>query len=89
MINLAAGLLLIAFIVWTAKKFYFPTRMADHPDRYPPMRIQGVTKRQLTTTLDQIQRWRQEGKITREEYDRLTDICLAELKQLEHDEPKE
>ncbi len=88
MINLAVGLILIALIIWTAKKFYFPTQMAEHPERYPAP-TKKVTKYQLGVTLEQIQRWRQEGKISREEYDHLTDICLSEIKILYPDESKE
>lgn len=79
MLNLAFALFLIFGILWIAKKFYFPVQMAQHPERYP---IEGKTKisqKDLPVILSHIQRWRREGKLSREEYDHLTDLCLSEM----------
>ena len=82
MINLFFALILIFAVVWAAKKFYRPTEMADHPERYPIQPDSKISKKDLAVILAHTQRWRKEGKISREEYDRLTDICLAEMRQI-------
>ena len=82
MLNLLFAVFLIFMVLWVAKKFYFPTEMAQHPERFPAPLDPKVSKKDLTTILHHIQRWRNEGKISREEYDRLTDVCLAEMQQL-------
>ena len=82
MINLIFALFLIFAVVWAAKKLYHPTEMADHPERYPVQPDSKISKKDLAVILTHIQRWRKEGKISREEYDRLTDICLAEMRQI-------
>lgn len=83
MLNLIIALALILAILWTGKKFYFPTEFATHPERYPVRPDAKVSKRELGIVMAQLQRWRSEGKITREEYDHLTDICLSEMQQLQ------
>lgn len=85
MISILFGIILIAVILWAAKNFYFPTDMAQNPGRYPPS-VKKLSKRELSTVLSHVQRWRNEGKITREEYDHLTDLCLTEIKYLEDQE---
>lgn len=82
MLNLIIALLLLAALIWAAKKFYFPTEMAQHPEKYPIQPGSKVSKKDLAITLANLQRWKKEGKITREEYDHLTDICLSEMQQL-------
>lgn len=82
MLNLVIALLLLTALLWAAKKFYFPTDMAQHPEKYPIRPGTKVSKKDLAVTLSTLQRWKKEGKITREEYDHLTDICLAEMQQL-------
>jgi hypothetical protein len=44
--------------------------------------LKGSSKNEIALVLANIQRWKKEGKITREEYDHLTDICLQELRQI-------
>ena len=80
MINLVFGILLIFGIVWAAKKFYFPTEIAEHQDRYPIKQETKISKRELAMLLSHLQRWKKEGKLTREEYDHLTDLCLGEMR---------
>lgn len=87
MINLIVLLLLIGAILWSAKKFYFPTEMAQHPERYPIQPDTKISKKDLAVILENLQRWRKEGKISREEYDHLTDICLSEMQQLPNTNP--
>ncbi len=78
MIHLFLALCVIFAIYSVAKKFYFPTEMAEHPERYPIKNDIKISKRELSILMTHLQRWRKEGKITREEYDHITDICLAE-----------
>ncbi len=87
MINLIFLLFIIFIVIWTAKKFYFPTKIAEHPELYPIQQETKISKKEMATILAHLQRWRQEGKISREEYDHLTDICLAET-QPPKDDPK-
>ena len=79
MINLIILILLIFMILWTAKNFYRPTEMAQHPERYPVQADTKISKKDLAIILAHVQRWRKEGKISREESDHLTDLCLAEM----------
>ena len=88
MVNLIFGILLIIVMLWTAKKFYFPMEAAQHPERYPAPPAERVSQKELAMVLTHLQRWRKEGKITREEYDHLTDICLAEMRPHENDFPE-
>lgn len=82
MIHIFLALLVIFGIYWISKKFYFPTEMAEHPERYPASQ-EKISKRELSVLMSHLQRWRKEGKITREEYDHLTDICLSEMEKKE------
>ena len=82
MINLIFALFLIFGILWTAKKFYFPTGAAQNPEKYPVRRDAKISKKELAAILFHLQRCRKEGKISREEYDHMTDICLSEMQQL-------
>ena len=82
MLNLIVLLILVMAVIWSARKFYLPTKMAQYPERYPVKPNYKISKKEIATVLSHIQRWRKEGKLPREEYDRLTDICLAELKHL-------
>lgn len=81
MMNLLFAIFLLIGILWIAKKFYFPTEMAQHPERYPAAEDTQVSKKELAIVLSHLQRWRKEGKLSREEYDHLTDICLLEMRQ--------
>ena len=83
MLNLAFAFFLIFAILWVAKKFYFPTEMAQHPEKYPPAEGTKVSKKDMGIVLYHLQRWRTEGRLSREEYDHLTDICLAEMRGIE------
>ena len=78
MLNLIFAALLIFAVLWVAKKFYFPVDMAQHPDRYPVKTGPALSKKDMGILMHHLQRWRKEGKISREEYDHLTDICLSE-----------
>ncbi len=78
MIHLFLALLVLFSIYQVAKKFYFPTEIAEHPERYPVKSDVKISKRELSILMTHLQRWRKEGKISREEYDHITDICLAE-----------
>ena len=82
MINILFALSLIVGILWVAKKFYFPTEMAQNPGKYPVSPDKPVSKKDLGIVLFHVQRWRKEGKITREEYDHLTDLCFSEMKPI-------
>ena len=82
MLNLLFGAVLVVLMLWAAKKFYFPTEAAQHPERYPVQPDSRLSKKELALVLAHLQRWRKEGKITREEYDHLTDICLSEMQPL-------
>lgn len=82
MLNLIFALGLIFAILWVAKKFYFPTEMAQNPEKYPILDQPKVSKKDLGLILFHLQRWRKEGKISREESDHLTDICLSEMRQI-------
>ena len=82
MLNLIFAFGLIVSILWVAKKFYFPTGMAQHPEKYPMAVDTRVSKKDLGIVLFHIQRWRKEGKLSREEYDRLTDLCLSEMQEI-------
>ena len=82
MINIIFALLLIYGIIWTAKKFYFPTEVAQNPEKYPVRWDARISKKELSAVLTHLQRWRKEGKISREEYDHMTDICLSEMQQV-------
>lgn len=81
MINLLFAFGLIVLILWVAKKFYFPTDMAQNPERYPVPLDPKVSKKELGMVMFHLQRWKKEGKISREEYDHLTDLCLSEMRQ--------
>jgi hypothetical protein len=81
-INLLFALALIAAVFWAAKKFYFPTEIAQRPEKYPVAPDAKVSRKDLATVLFHLQRWRKEGKISREEYDHMTDICLSEMQQI-------
>ena len=80
MLNLIFAALLIFAILWVAKKFYFPTEMPQHPERYPVRSEPRLSKKDMGILMFHLQRWRKEGKISREEYDRLTDVCLSEMR---------
>lgn len=82
MINLILALLLMVFVLWVSKKFYFPTQVAQHPQRYEII-TDPVTKRELESVLKNLQRWKNSGKIGRAEYDIVTDVALQELRTLE------
>ena len=81
MMNLILLIALMAVILWSAKKFYWPTLMAQHPEKYPAPSESIISKKDASVIMSNLQRWRKEGKISREEYDHLTDICLAEIQQ--------
>jgi len=82
MLNILFALFLLFGIIWTAKKFYAPTKMAQHPELYPVQPDSKVSKKDLGIILSNLQRWKNEGKISREDYDRMTDICLSEMQQI-------
>ena len=82
MINIFFAAVLIGVVLWAAKKFYFATEMADHPELYPARPEGKASKKDLRIVAANLQRWRQEGKISREEYDHLTDLYLAEMQAL-------
>ena len=82
MINLIFAALLMVLVLWISKKFYFPTEMAEHPERYPTP-IERISKRELETVLKNLKRWKESGKISREEYDNLTDLCIQEIRSME------
>ena len=79
MLNLIFAVFLIFAILWVAKKFYFPTEMAQHPERFPVAPSPALSTKDMGILMFHLQRWRKEGKISREEYDRLTDLCLSEM----------
>ena len=79
MLNLIFALFLIFAVLWVAKKFYFPTEMAQHPERYPVPSTPSLSKKDMGILMNHLQRWRKEGKISREEYDHMTDVCLSEM----------
>jgi hypothetical protein len=81
MINIIFAFFLMFLILWAAKKFYFPTEMADHPEDFPTEPDFKVTKKELAMILSNLQRWKNDGKISREEYEHLTDLCLLEMQQ--------
>lgn len=60
--------------------------IAQRPDLYPTAAKLKLSKKEMGIILGHSQRWKNEGKLSREEYDRITDICLEEMKQFE--EPK-
>jgi len=81
-INLIFAFFLLFLLGWAAKKFYFPTDMAQRPGLYPARKSPAkISRKELGTVLAHLQRWKQEGKISREEYDHLTDLCLSELEE--------
>ena len=80
MLNLIFAALLIFAILWVAKKFYFPAEMAEHPERYAVRSEPRLSKKDMGILMFNLQRWKKEGKISREEYDHLTDLCLSEMK---------
>lgn len=63
--------------------------IADHPDRFPIKQETKISKKELAMILSHLQRWRKEGKLTREEYDRLTDLCLSEMQNFPKGESQE
>ena len=79
MLNLIFAVCLIFAILWVAKKFYFPTEMAQRPERYPVKSDPALSKKDMGILMLHLQRWKKEGKISREEYDHLTDVCLSEM----------
>ncbi len=81
MINLLFAFILIAGILWVAKKFYFPVEIAQYPEKYPVPEGPQMSKKDGGIVLLHLQRWRKEGKVTREEYDHLTDLCLSEMRE--------
>ena len=85
MLNLMFGIVLIFLMLWAAKKFYFPTEIAQHPERTPVRPDEKLSRKELALLLNHLQRWRKEGKITREEYDHLTDLCLSEMRRTSPD----
>lgn len=84
MFNLLFALLLALGILWIAKKFYFPSETLPIPEKHPIHPDAKISKKDLTIVLSNLQRWKKEGKITRVEYDHLTDICLSEIQQISH-----
>lgn len=85
MISLIFAIVCILAVIWAAKKFYWPTEIAGHPERYPAESESKISKKELAILMTHLQRWRSEGKISREEYEHLTDVCLSEMQ----DKPKE
>ena len=81
MLNLIFALFLICAILWVAKKFYFPTEMAQNPERFPVKTDVPFSRKDMGIILSRLQLWRNEGKISREEYDHLTDLCLSEMRE--------
>jgi len=79
MLNLIFALCLIVAILWVAKKFYFPMEMAQHPERFPVKSDPSISKKDLGIIIFHLQRWKKEGKLSREEFDHLTDLCLSEM----------
>ena len=79
MLNLIFAVFLIFAVLWVAKKFYFPMEMAQHPERYPRKPDPMLSKKDVGILMFHLQRWKKEGKISREEYDHLTDLCLSEM----------
>jgi len=82
MINILFALFLLGAILFVAKKFYFPTVIAHEPEKYPMKITTRMPKKELSVILSNTQRWRKEGKISRDEYDHITDICLSEMESL-------
>ena len=80
MLNLIFAIVLIVSILWVAKKFYFPMDMVQHPEKYPVPSGPPVSKKDMGIIMHHLQRWRKEGKLSREEYDHVTDICLTEMR---------
>ena len=81
MLNLLFAAFLIFGILWVAKKFYFPTAIAQDPERFPVKSESSFSKKDMGIILSHLQRWKKEGKISREEYDHLTDLCLSEMQE--------
>jgi len=86
MLNLIFALFLILGILWVAKKFYFPTEMAQNPERFPIRQDPTISRKDLGIILSNLQRWKKEGKISREEYDHMTDLCLGEMQRIPKEE---
>ena len=86
MLNLLFAFCLILAILWVAKKFYFPTGLAQNPELYPVQTEIKISKKDLGIILFHLQRWKKEGKISREEYDHLTDLCLSEMREISRQE---
>lgn len=89
MLNILFAISLIFALFWIAKKFYFPTTMAQNPERYSVRSESGASKKDLAIVLFNLQRWKKEGKLSREEYDHITDICLTELQDEPSKDPTE
>jgi hypothetical protein len=81
MMNLLFALCLIALVLWAAKKFYFPTEIASHPELYAQNQCPAMSRKDMGILFHHLQRWRDEGKVTREEFDQLTDLCLSEIQE--------
>lgn len=82
MVSLLFALAALAAILWAAKSFYFPTKVAQNPEKYPISPGSKISQKELAIVMSHLQRWKKEGKITREEYDHLTDIALSEMQQI-------
>lgn len=81
MIQILLLTVIIVTLVLAAKRF-FPSSEAElELENYRgEVRTRG-SREELAIVLSNLQRWRKEGRISREEYDRLTDICLQELRK--------
>jgi hypothetical protein len=53
--------------------------MTQHPERFPVKSEPTISKKDVSLIMSHLQRWKKEGKLSREEYDHLTDICLSEI----------
>ena len=82
MIQILFLAILIMTLVLAAKKF-FPSSetLEDFENDGSQIRSKG-SREELSAVLANLQRWRKEGRISREEYDHLTDLCLQELRQV-------
>ena len=87
--NLIALLLLAILILWLTRKYYLQEGQKRHPDISLSVSDSRESRKTLGVILANLQRWKNEGKITREEYDHLTDICLSEMEQLAGKESEE
>ena len=78
MLNLALGVFLLLLLVWSAKKAYFFVQGAQEPEKFPGIAIKS-SKREIEILRTHIERWHQEGKLSRQEYEHLTNLVSDEI----------